>query len=141
MRGSFIIHAMIDASSGRSFHAAISPDTFKWTAHSADKHCSPKLQKLGVGFQLPFSKPCSVVHIVLVLGKWLFAHRKVYNTTLKCSWAVLTCFSTLVSMCLSLSILKQIALSSLFSIFSNPLTLTPITQRAPVASFQPQHWS
>lgn len=40
-----------------SFHAAVLPDTSTPTAHSAAKQCSTQIQMLGVGFQMPFSKP------------------------------------------------------------------------------------
>lgn len=129
---------------GSSFRAAISPDPFTPTARGSAKHSGPQIKMLGVGFQLPFSKPHSVVHVVCwcLASEWLCTGKFSRRDNPKMfSWAVLTCRSASVSRCLSLSILKQIALSSLFSIFSNPLTLTPITQRAPVASFQLRHWS
>ena len=144
MRGSFIIHAMIDVPVVAVFMLQSHQTPFTPTARSSAKHSSPQIKMLGVGFQLPFSRPHSVVRIVCwcLASEWLCTGKFSRQDNPKMfSWAVLTCRSASVSQCLSLSILKQIALSSLFSIFSNPLTLTPITQRAPVASFQPRHWS
>lgn len=92
MRGSFIIHAVIDVPLVGVFMPQ-SHQTLLRQQHIALPN-TPCLQikMLGVGFQLPFSKPHSVVHIVVVLGKWAILPRKVYKTTLKCSLAVLTCF-------------------------------------------------
>ena len=58
---------MMDVPLVAGFHAAISPDTSTPTAHSDAKHSSPQIQMLDVGFQLPFSQPHSVVHIVVVV--------------------------------------------------------------------------
>lgn len=61
MRGSFITHAMIDVPVVAVF---VLPDPFTPTARSSAKHSGPQIKMLGVGFQLPFSKPHSVVHVV-----------------------------------------------------------------------------
>lgn len=66
MRGSFIIHAVIDVLLVAVFMLH-SQQIRVVQLHSPAKQCSPQIM-LGVGFQLPLSKPHSV-HIVVLLGK------------------------------------------------------------------------
>lgn len=56
MRGSFIIHAMIDVPLV-AVYMLQSHHTLMPAVHSAAKQPSPQIKMLGVGFQLPFSKP------------------------------------------------------------------------------------
>lgn len=128
MRGSFIIDAMFNVPLVAVFMLQSHRHFYANNTHSTAKNSGLQIKTIGVGFQLPFRKPRSVVCIVAVFRKGMILPRKVLKTGMKC---------VPVCLCLSLSILKQIAVSYLFGIFTNPPTLTPITQRAPVASFQP----